>query len=82
MHHDNRSLVLSGLNCSGPENSLIKCGSIGGTAKEVGVSIGAFDRYRLLAEIQEYLVPGRNATIVEVRSTRQHIRVFNRFFSC
>lgn len=74
MHHDNRSLVLSGLNCSGPENSLIKCGSIGGTAKEVGVSIGTFDRYRLLSEIQEHLVAGRHAAIVEVRSK---VKMFN-----
>ena len=67
MHHDGKSLVLTGLNCSGPENSLIKCGSIGGTAREVGVSIGAFDSHRLLAEIQEYLLPGRHSVVVEVR---------------
>ena len=60
---------MSGLSCGGPDNTLIKCGSVGGPPADGsdggGVSMGAFDCLRLLSEIREH-VSGGKVAIVEV----------------
>lgn len=59
---DSDRRVSLSLVCAGPDNTEINCSQRG----DASVGLGVFDSYRLMAEVEDYLLPGSPRAVVEV----------------